>query len=779
MEDSHVDALQELPEVQFAKVLENFQLSGGQVNPLEVVRNFTALSSERALALAQRVDQRDDASALEQDFANWDMETKLWHLVNVLYSFRLADITDSAAVPAFASLPLKLEKHLADNAKLKEIMLIIQWIQFNLPDVAAPENGAEDKWVHTRVAIENKALASLSGRKDDADYVEHLDVDAPLRSQKHVAPQDDSIDSTNFSYIYELLLKGEIQAAVEYATSSGNYTLALILLASAQDYVDPVIDGSDANVLGDVAEPSGLQHKYLWLQTVSKLAQSDNLNANESLIYSFLSGGDQSENIRNAQGNWEVCLLLYLSQLLNHHLRIYMTSILPDTDDALKLVTFPTPQHSSIDSILNTLLKSSQLQVESKNLFRVIMGSVMINQLNFFLHNTFKSVSSDLLEDQQILRVLAHLAVVAVMLNLHEGSRTPTKIITRYISSLSDAGLDDLVPIYLAFIPDEKDVRECYSIFLTSITDSDKRAKQIGIFKKLGIAAPTELDTPNSSTTEDIGDEYENKINNILKRTVERVMLETASHYGTEGDLIVRDQEADSTDVKLYRAVEWFYENKMYEDAIVSTITIFRRFLLTGRLKALKEFGRNKNFRSLLKSYDLELHTRSIGGPNATSSISEDDKEELLQYDKFLECLNLLDEWKSFSTGVNHNHWKSKDVEKSILKTSGKVQDLIFHWFIDNMNSTTDEERKSIYSEYRSIYVPYFIIELLQVLQQSRLHDWKYIRHAFQLINEVADDKQNDFLTCFLACGKLNEFVTLAGEVAVIAAEKGKKGIYT
>lgn len=769
---------QKSPEVLFAKVLENFQLGGAEIDPLEVIKNFTALASERAFDLAQTLDDSNQKDALAvQEFFSWDMETKLWHLVNMLYSFRLAEDERSTSVPDYSSFTLKFENYLKGNRKLMEIRLIIQWLQFNLLDPTAPATSLEDKWTHTKIAIKNKSLATLVGRQQQANVVDEIDSDAALRSLKQIAPSDQSIDSENFSYIYQLVLKGEIQAAVDFASKTGNYTLALILVASIQDYLDPIIDNTEDDMLDDVVQPSGIRHKYMWLQTMLKLAQSDN-NESESLIYSFLSGGDQKANIENAGANWEICLLLYVNQLWNHHLRTYMASTLSSDDQRLNSVTFPTPRHLTVDSILNTLLKTSALLTESKNPFRVIMGSIMIDQLNSFLHNTFKSSDSFLLEDPHVLRVLAHLAVVSVILNLDHGSKTPTKIITKYISKLSEYGLDDLVPIYLAFIPDEKDVRECYSIFLTTIEDKEKRAKQIDMFKRLGVSNSTEAGTPNSSTTEDVGDEYDNKVQNILKRTVERVMMDTASHYEAEGEIFVKDDIADNVDVKLCKAVEWFYENRMYEDAITATRTVFRRFLLTGRLKAIKDFGHGKSFKSLLKNYDVELHTRSIGGTPPVSMVTEEDEQELIQYDKLVESLHLLDEWKTFSQGLSESSWKSKDVEKSISKTIKKVHDLIFFWFKDVINTSASDEARQIFVEYRSIYVPYFIIELLRLLQQSRLHDWAYIRQAFKLVNEVANDKDNDFLKCFLSSGRISEFVTLAGEVTVTAAERGKRGIY-
>lgn len=777
MEESttFVDPLLVSAELQFAHVLENFQLSGGLVDTFEVVQSFTSIAAQRALAIGQKLGENEMAEPeLLQEFESWDLEAKLWHLVHVLYSFRLSDPTELPEY-AFSSLPVKRESYLRAHPKIKELLLIVEWLQYNAAGVATSFNAQESsKWTHTRIALENKGLSLLAPNSASVNIVDCLDSDAPLRSQKNISPADSDIDSVNFSTIYKLVLRGDIQSAIDFANETGNYTLAIILVGVKQDYLDPVID-VDA-MEDDNEEPSGVQHKYMWLQTVFQLSREPNLNKYERLIYSYLSGGDMTANVKEADGSWEDCLLVYVNQLFTHHMRAFVKSILPGE---ITSVTFPTPQHSSVDGILNSLLKSKELSFESKNPFRVIMGSIMIDQLSLFLNNTFKSKSA-ITEDQHILRVLTHLAVVLGMLNLHEGGKTPTKIITRYISKLSESGLEELVPAYLAFIPDEKDARECYSIFLSTITDPEKRAKQLEIVKKFEITATGE-ETPNSTSTEEVGFDYENKMNNVLKRTVERVMTETEPFYTPSGDIRVEDEYVDPTDVRLYRSVEWLYENKMYEDAVSATRTLVRRFLLTGKLKSLKEFSRNKNFKSLLKDYDYDLHTKTIGSASPPASINEDDKEELMQYELLVECLRLLDEWKQFTgerSAISEGFWKSKDVEKSIEKTILKVQHLVFKWFKDLIASATNKEQVEIYKEYRSIYVPYFIIELLLVLQQSRLHDWKYMRQAFQLVNDVANDKENDFMNCFISCGRFNEFVSLAGEVALVASERGMKGIF-
>lgn len=768
---------------QFSKILENYQLSGGLVDPFEVIQNFTSAAAQRALALAQDLDEGgQNISCSKENFERWDMEAKLWHLVHVLYSFRLSLTPETVKVYDYSSASTKRDLYLDQNPEVRELLLIAQWLQYNSQDIEVHRNSPlGSKWVHTKIAIENSELNQLASEKPQFNYVDYLDSDAPIRSQKSIAIEDKRTDEEHFAKIYRFLVKGEIQSAIDFASETGNFTLALILVGAAQDYVDPVMDGTTDRIDEDgVEEPSGIKHKYLWFQTVSKLAQEQNLGRNERLIYTFLCGGTQTENIKEAKSNWEECLLLYVNQLFTHHIRNFFESILPVSGGELLLsVTFPTPQHDSVNEILNTLLKSPATERESQDPLHVIMGSVMINQLNTFLLNTATSNKPEIFEDSQVLRVLAHLAVISVMLNINDDTNTTTRIITRYVSSLSR---HDLVPVYLAFIPDEKDLRECYSIFLSQITDSTERAHQLEICKKLGVMASSENDTDSSSVTEDMGGEYEQRINNVLKRTVERVMTETEQFYNSDEpftEVVLSVHPKDST---MYTSVGWFYENKMYEDAIHASITVLRRFLFTGRLASIVAFAEERSFKKLIKDYDFEVQMKSVNEDYSPSLISELDKEELLQYVPLVECLNLMEQWKSFTGNwgiVPERAWKSADVSKSIEKTLFTVQDFILNWFTQQIANTSDPERVDMFKQFRSTYVPYLIIELLQVLREARFNDWKYIKAAFSIINQVADDKNNDLLNCFITCGKLDEFVSLAGNLAAVASERGIKGIFT
>ncbi|KAK6465655.1 nuclear pore protein 84/107 [Scheffersomyces coipomensis] len=781
-------------EVVFANALKGFQLST-EKNPFDIITGFKIACAERALDIGANL----EGDTISETFANWDLETKLWNLVELLYSFRLDDQFEPVKEYEFSSLGTKQENFLRKNPKIRELSIIIDWLQIN--SRATDSSDIEEyqlKWKNTRLAVVNKDYDILVNSKNlNADqFVDSLDVDAPLRSNKSIHPTDDSTDSKNFLIIYKLLISNNIEEAIEVANKTGNYALSLILLGAIQDYYDPIIDKQDDTE--EVApKASGIKHKLLWKKTVYKLSQYSHLNKYEKLIYNYLSGGDISHNLKQSDDSWEESLLLYLSQLFSYNVEKFVESALKSDNESLA-INIPKPQLSSIDEILNALSKSSNtVSEQSRHPLRVIAGSIMINQVSSLLHNLINSHAQNeiALRQPYLTRVITHLSIFHSIIGGNDPIITQdiTTIITLYVSQLADLKLTELIPIYLSFIPDEKDARETYSLFLSTITDYDERSKQMEISKKINSQQfPIEESSSDLMLIENIdnGDgtniNSEDKLVNVLKRTVERVMAETEQYYtDLKSSNTIEVQESsdqvDETDFKLYRSVEYFYENNMHEDAITASIIIIRRFLLCGKLSTLKKFAEGKSFKALVNDYDLQLQTRKLAKDtnDEVGNITEDNKLELLEYSSLLEGLNLIDDWKKFVNITNGTgKWASSAVSNSIEKTSKTLNKLIFNWFKDLSQSTVNVQDKAIFEEYRNIYVPYLIIELLEICQNGRLNDWQYMRLVFKLINEVANENENDFLICFQNSGRLDEFLVKAGELSVIASEKGIKGVF-
>ncbi|CAI5759507.1 unnamed protein product [Candida verbasci] len=650
-------------EIQFANALKDYQLNTLNVQsdlkpqPFDFINKFKQIAASQALQFGTELYESENENDIElkENFENWDLETKLWHLVEQLYSFRLLNYSQE-------------EPDIINDKQIlviKELLIIINWIQSNSKSESYDDSFEKiqqsSKWSNTKVSINQQDYNALIN-KSNTQLIDNLDIDAPLRTKKSIDAKDNEIDIINFARIYKLILRGKLQEAIDYSNNTGNFALALILVGAAQNYMDPSLEKNH-----------GMKHKLLWKETVYKLSQQSGLNYYEKLIYNYLSGGDISENLKFSNDSWEESLLLYCTQLLS-----YKLDFIYKNNESLS-ISLPKPQVSNIDEILNLL--QNNVSHESLHPTRIITGAILIDKVNELLNFDFNEQINE-----NILRILVHLSIFLAILFPFKISSHLTNILTLYITKLSEDNKSELIPIYLSFIPNEKDAREAYSIILSSITNKEERIKHLEISKKLN-----KLIDDN----DDMIIENNDKMINVLRRTVERVMNETEEYYKPKEEIRLQDElneSIDPIDYKLSRAVDWFFENQMHSDSIKASIILIRRFLIMGKLTSLKHFVSDKNFNQLIIDYNVEALNHELD-----DQVTEDMKSELLDYSLFTEGLKLIYDWKSFK--INGDSYNSSSVEKSLEKTEKNLKNLIFTWLIDLSKNVDDP----IFKEFRSI----------------------------------------------------------------------------
>lgn len=761
-------------ETEFAARVQEFYHD--QSDPIQLVVAFKALCAVKALLAAANLEEHGAKSSyFQEEFENWDLETKLWHLVEVLYLYRLAENEEVIAENQYSSISVLQENVLRQNPKLKELLIILGWLQTNSKGVDVPGSLSNtSKWSNTRQALANKDLNVLTthGHTGETDTkLQNIDPDAPIRQACPVMAEDDLRDSQVFRTIYQLILSGQLQEAIELASSTGNHTLALILLGGTQDFIDPVLDKDFCETtMTDLIvpnKPSGAKHKLLWKQAVFKLSHQLGINKYERLIYDYLSGGDISGGLEVVGDSWENLLIIYLNKICLHVLLNALNSNESTT-------SIPAPPAESIDQVLNLISKGSNgAAQQSKHPLRIVMGSVMISEIGALISGVLKSLNNNFTtqkvwEEDYLVRVMAHLGLFAHSVGSQVSANDLTQLLTLYVQRLSARGFTDLVPLYLSFIPDDSDAREYYSKFLSSITDPSERTKQLQLVRKLGIDSN--------------GDEE--RMANVLRRTVERVMADTEAEYRPSGEVTVQDEDTDvtETDTKICQSVDWYFENNMYPDAVSASLTVIRRFLACGRLAALRHFVRGKDLKQLVKNYDVDLYTRSLAGLDDGAQVGDSDKDEIIQYHLFVQGLELIQDWRKFlkdnqTNSLSAVFWKSKHLESLIEKVSSGIVGLIRDWFQELI--ATDGTKKEMYQQLRVLYVPYLVMELLDIYQQARMSNWLYVKKAFELVSLVADEDNNDLLTCFVNCGRLDELMVRSGNLAAVACERGIANIFS
>ncbi|CCH42278.1 Nuclear pore complex protein [Wickerhamomyces ciferrii] len=708
IEGSHASELQD-PVIlaKFADTLKDFKQNNTK-DVFDIVKEYRSIAASKAYEVAS-----DEDSKVE--YQNWELEAKLWHLVDLLISYRNSEKAEMVPTYTFSSNIVHEKNFYTESDKLGEIWLLILWIQEGALEPERP-NLSTSKWLNTQLS----------------NTLENLDSDASLRLNKPINPKDQEEDTVFFKYVFELMLAGRFDEAQAECTRTNNWTLRMIL-AGLNEFLDPVVDKQ----MSELDEKTqGIKRKALWRRTVYLLSKNEGLNEYERAIYGYLIGDLSPLKLTNT---WDSQLLVYLNHILTSEIESTLIDNGKINNEDL-ILTIPRSE-LSVQDVLNSV--SQRLKDESEHPLRVLIASVISNKISPIIHSSLSLVgsvmlgieeSNEIFSEPYALRVVTHLAIFISLLHPDAVSNEDKfKLLTTYILILRLYEQYELIPIYISFLT-ETEARDVYSLFLIDLFDPEERSNQLKLSRQ-----------------------YNLPLENILKRTVERVFSTTEEHYQINSGVTL--QETDEIDNKLIRGVEWFIEAKMYSDAIHASISLFRRFLLTGRTKAAEEFASRNPLPQLLKNYDVEQY-----GVLADETVSDNERNELLQYDALIRGLSSINAFA--------NRPKVNGPIANIEYINTIVQQL--HSLIESLFlelSYTDYETQII-QELRSLYIPYLIIQLHNIYVDGRKYRNSYLKDALDLVNVVASESSK-FYTLFQNCGRLQEYLKLIADCAALAADDG------
>lgn len=708
--------------LEFANALKDFMVSefddGNPADPFAIVREFRSIAGEYAAAsLSSNADSSFD----------WELEAKLWHLFELLLSFRTSDQDlCPMEVHRYNSSAVFEKQLLHQNRDLYQIWIIIVWIQSNMKVPERPSNLPISKWSNTIIS---------GGLKS-------CDLDYPLRETAvQIDSRDKEEDSIFFKYVYELLIAGKIEEAFEECKMSDNYTISMVL-CGMQVYVNPKVD---TQVREEFETQQGIKRHALWRRTVYSLSLNTELNHYERAIYSFLAGDIPSEEVKSSTG-WDSGLLIYLNQILQIEVENYLTAEGKISKDDLIL---PLPSHpNDLQTVLNRL--SLAYPEESEHPIRVLMGGIILNTLESVLNSAVKllidmvqgqTMENDLAEKPYLLRIVTHMSILLDILSPGLVSkRDKSKLITAYISIMKLRELYDVIPTYISFL-DEGETVEAYSFVLSTLEDPEIRKRQIELANFLRLP-----------------------ISNILRKTTERIFAETEEEY-TPGDEVSVTFDVSPVDRHLIFAVEWLLQGKLYVDAVDSVIAMSRRFLINGKIKSLEFFMKRNSLDDLLKNYELEVICQRNHEDKEDSK-----KREIQEYQRLINEFIKFEEWRNTVSKLNSDSNVPSLIEKFQQYSRGTF-DLIKHFFVE-LSEHEDHPDKEIYHEIRSLYTPYLIIELHKELIEAAmlLKIPTFIQEALKFANLVANETDKIYLL-FQSSGKLKEYLRLVAQTATMSGD--------
>ncbi|CDK26025.1 unnamed protein product [Kuraishia capsulata CBS 1993] len=764
------------PMVQFAKALQSFKNEPSSVDLFGIVHDFGNIAASEILA-------GEDEGLANDAISNWVLESRFWALVEIIIKYRFSErdspVESSKNFNEFTSRSILQDWILQRNPNLRELWFVMTWLADALKldpideeDDVDVEQLQPSKWISTKAELQS----------NKPRFVKNLDADAPVRTNSRISDSDANSDRLFFKKAFHLLLERDEEELAKVSELTNNWTFSMII-AGTQDYIDPLIDGSflaEDDSMDLDTRPIGIKNSLLWRRTVFNLSQQKGLNDFERATYEFLCGDvEVSARVTNS---WERQLLLYLNNIFKCEMESQLVELLkvkqPNSEELVVVnsMRVPTKSFSNLTEVLSALASSGNeiVKTQSEHPIRVLAGSILTDNVGSILENSLDLInqtisgaqSSLLTSNGYLLRMVVHFAIFMRLLDSSLLSDTDfTKFLRIYITRLSLYKLFDEIPLYVSFMPDESDMIDSYSFFLSNmVLDPKDRSRQLQLIRELGLP-----------------------LEDILKRTVNRVFEDTNDHYSPSGEIVLlKDPNTTSkVDIKLFTSVLWLVEEKMWTDAVEATIVIMRRFLSRGKVGSLISFYNSmEDLNLLLDNYKLHHsvisdHFGSEGTPIVSRArlLSWYQVEELHQNIKFIQTFMMLN---------SHEKLSQLEVKTALEKTNllGSAQELdldvrerAISWYYDLLQGSyhPPEYDLQVYQDFRVMYVPFMIETLFGVLTSSK--NGILIKQGIDLVNLVSDDAyQLDQL--FVQADKLESFLNSLANVSISAFETCENGIY-
>ncbi|KAK9468218.1 nuclear pore protein 84/107 [Lipomyces arxii] len=740
---------------EFANAFERYSKAS---DPFDVIRAYIRISASRA-------DKLQLADASPEEIETWEIERRTWSLIETLYSFRERPDRPPMKIYKSTSNTIAEESFYRQHKEARENLLVISWLQNSLPNTAGPELRGV-KWQMTRAQVKQKKVqfsttTAFGFRGKQSGLVMSLDVDAPLRENAAIHPEDADFERALLRQIYWLLATGKFDELREICEATGDYTL-LAAINGMVEYRDPIIDGVALNSEEHVAR--GTKRKALWRRMCLQLAKSSQIDRYERAIYGLLCG--DLESVVAVSDSWESQLLAYVQHLVATEVESFfkydgrLNIANPD------LLPFPQSQAKSIGDILNTLSQSSSdvIRAQSSHPMRHIQGGIMNNAIELIIADACRMIenvtngaedTNMLLDNPYLLRFLAHFVLFLRAIGIEAGSpELSDSIIAIYTEDLTAHDKKKLVPLYISFLPEEMAI-EAYSFLLADVTDARTRAEQFALAEK-----------------------YDLDLINTLRRTIQRVFDDHEDEYPaieshTEMDL----STASEIDRRLSSSLMWFVDARLWDDIVRSANDLYLRFLLAGKVGSAERFRAQLGQTQL---YDVladfeEQAEMPLDEDEAMNYPTAKAGSEFNEFDRFVTGMAMIREWNNVYSERpkgGDRVWRLR-AREVIERIKEPLIDLVTSWMVANF----DAERFDAIHRLRVLYVPYLLIETTRILTEAKAVDKIYPMQALSLVNMVASEEV-DVYKLLVECGRLDEYLVSVASVSLVVGADPANGIW-
>lgn len=769
----------------FAKILKDFRVKFGNDDLREIAMGFKMVTYQKLMTLYD-----SDPSQTEL-ISNWILECKFWTILESLLDVKFnkqihsslmknneIEVEDEMGdICEYSSDTVLQDKIISSNNELSQIYTCMSVLsdtfkldfanQSEYNDENDNDNEIENlqttKWLNT--------MMNLNNINPDEKKVKNLDIDSPLRTNLEIDKIDKEKDEIFFKRAFKLLLSNDYEDLKTLCELTNNWDFSL-LLSGLNDRIDPIIDLNDFSYK---TIPSGIKSRIIRRRTIYQLANSEKLKNSpyERGCYGILSSDFITSN--ELTNNWEEKLYLYLDNLLKDKLETkilkqYEKLNLNSEINLISKLSKPPVISNSISDILNKLSndKNPIIQEQSKNSIRVLIGSIISDNVKTLMNNTIKSLDDILLSDENfqneltnksyLLRILTHLAIILQLIYGEEiiNNKDYTKLLKCYILRLILYKSYELVPIYISFIPTDEEIVEIYSSLLFQFEYSSiDRDNQINGMRHLSLP-----------------------LESILRKTIEKAFHETIKFYPTNNEIQL-NYKVDEIDEKLYSTIYWFIDSGMTFDCLDSIIILLRRFLLVGKIGSAIKFLSSISLPQLIDNYKYETSVLTNINSDDEKSKQIDEIQQIPNY-KILELTQYHNLFNTFNLIIDYQNNDEKSIENLTLVIDSLLK-LVKDWLFDLVNDNYNDEIISIdieiYKELRRIYIPTIFNTLFDILIENKDLNKKFISKSIDLVNLLADEEFKLY-EILISTNELKPFLLKLSNVSCYLYSEFNDGIY-
>ncbi|KAL8997522.1 MAG: hypothetical protein Q9169_003217 [Polycauliona sp. 2 TL-2023] len=660
-------------------------------------------------------------------------------------------------------------------------------------------------WLYTKEAIKGQkrlrswpqALApdspgidaSLRNADRSKSLVTQLDPDAATRQARDLERQDENFERATWLVCWEMVRRGEEWESIRVWCQD-----------RVENWRAAAVRGDPRHHIPlDSGDTAAWQSRVLWRKVCALAAQSDGADKYEAAVYGAVSG--HLPSMKKVCCSWNDYLFAhyncYVLEAFDEYIAKHFPHRLPNgISDKAGLFSLSMPGSSNrvktSDQLVASMRELKSMSEEAKGPFKLLQGSLIgqtfgefsrnngallfqtMNRLGRSRHYTrfLRSLERSQAEgkipalvkpdDYQIIRVVTHVCLIYQGLgntrskDIH-GPGTEN-FLDAYISFLSRAGKQQLLPLYASFLSRERAI-SCMAREIRLVVEHGERQTMMRLMKQYNIDLPRVLNLQLQESMKKSQDKEDNSgcATLCILESKKQGEMRTIKN-GFMGSAITDNQYDLINGFEWYLLLDECWEQTLATGALLYTYL----FKLVGSkgLAAAKELSKRVPFSSLCLRRD---HNKFMANGHPEQVVTPKQSDTFQNLEQLVHALSALEAWQaevkkkprdlemSSPTG---KQWRDS-LRKASESVEAHIQPLLRGW----LQFPQDESEAVSFEQIREACLPEVLLAYTATLNYSSQYlSRSYLLKSMDLGATIAAPN-SDLAPCFMSSKRMPELV--------------------